>query len=529
MNVDLSTEPWKRSLRASSATPSSSVAIAPPSPRQGRFLEGKNEKVAAAPSAPALTPSRRAPAAWAASSTTGGPSSRSSATGATLPNRCTGDDRLRAGRERRPDGLRGHAEGVRVDVAEDRRRARDDRRLGGRVEGERGHHHLVARPDPERAQGDRQRVGPVGDADAVAHAEVGGELGLERLHLRAEDVAARAGHAIDRLAEPIVVRRERRWRIAARRPSGGSLPYFALMTVLASITDPIVEVAVDVVDAMGLPGVFVLMVLESACIPVPSEATMLFAGFNVSRRRVQPGRRHGGRGHRQPRRLLDRLLDRLRRPRRPAREARPQAARQEEPPGVGRPLVRAPRRRDRLLRAHAADHPHLHLAARGRGAHALLALQRAHASLGCIPWVFMLTLIGQAGRRQLGEVEGQPPLRRLRRRGGDRDRRRLPDRALAPPAPRRPGGRRHGRRSPPDARSRFATRCCSAPSRARRSCCRSPAPDTSRSCRGCSAGATPSCRPSCARPSRWRCTPARRPRWCSRCAASSRATRTSWR
>jgi membrane protein DedA with SNARE-associated domain len=55
------------------------------------------------------------------------------------------------------------------------------------------------------------------------------------------------------------------------------------MTVLASITDPIVEVAVDVVDAMGLPGVFVLMFLESACIPVPSEATMLFAGFNVSR------------------------------------------------------------------------------------------------------------------------------------------------------------------------------------------------------------------------------------------------------
>jgi len=55
-----------------------------------------------------------------------------------------------------------------------------------------------------------------------------------------------------------------------------------LLPLLASITDPIVEVAVDVVDAMGLPGVFVLMVLESACIPVPSEATMLFAGFNVS-------------------------------------------------------------------------------------------------------------------------------------------------------------------------------------------------------------------------------------------------------
>jgi membrane protein DedA with SNARE-associated domain len=53
--------------------------------------------------------------------------------------------------------------------------------------------------------------------------------------------------------------------------------------VIASITDPIVQAAVDVVDAMGLPGVFILMLLESACIPIPSEATMLFAGFNVSR------------------------------------------------------------------------------------------------------------------------------------------------------------------------------------------------------------------------------------------------------
>jgi len=53
--------------------------------------------------------------------------------------------------------------------------------------------------------------------------------------------------------------------------------------VTASITDPLVELAVDVVDAMGLPGIFLLMVAESACIPIPSEATMLFAGFNVAR------------------------------------------------------------------------------------------------------------------------------------------------------------------------------------------------------------------------------------------------------
>ena len=50
----------------------------------------------------------------------------------------------------------------------------------------------------------------------------------------------------------------------------------------ASITDPIVNFAVDVVDKMGLVGVFLLMVGESACLPIPSEATMLFAGFNVS-------------------------------------------------------------------------------------------------------------------------------------------------------------------------------------------------------------------------------------------------------
>jgi len=54
------------------------------------------------------------------------------------------------------------------------------------------------------------------------------------------------------------------------------------VVLIASLTDPIVQAAVDVVDAMGLAGVFILMLLESACIPVPSEATMLFAGFNVS-------------------------------------------------------------------------------------------------------------------------------------------------------------------------------------------------------------------------------------------------------
>jgi len=54
------------------------------------------------------------------------------------------------------------------------------------------------------------------------------------------------------------------------------------MLVLASLTDPLVNFATDVVEEIGLLGIFILMLLESACIPIPSEATMLFAGFNVS-------------------------------------------------------------------------------------------------------------------------------------------------------------------------------------------------------------------------------------------------------
>jgi membrane protein DedA with SNARE-associated domain len=47
------------------------------------------------------------------------------------------------------------------------------------------------------------------------------------------------------------------------------------------IVDPIVDAAVEVIDVLGYAGIFFLMLLESACIPVPSEAIMLFAGFNV--------------------------------------------------------------------------------------------------------------------------------------------------------------------------------------------------------------------------------------------------------
>jgi membrane protein DedA with SNARE-associated domain len=52
------------------------------------------------------------------------------------------------------------------------------------------------------------------------------------------------------------------------------------------ILNPIVDLATDVIGELGVLGVFVLMLLESACIPVPSEAIMLFAGFSVSEGRM---------------------------------------------------------------------------------------------------------------------------------------------------------------------------------------------------------------------------------------------------
>jgi membrane protein DedA with SNARE-associated domain len=67
--------------------------------------------------------------------------------------------------------------------------------------------------------------------------------------------------------------------------AGGSLSSPAATlggSMIASITDPLVRFATDIIDSVGLPGVFALMVAESACIPIPSEGTMLFAGFNVA-------------------------------------------------------------------------------------------------------------------------------------------------------------------------------------------------------------------------------------------------------
>ncbi len=54
------------------------------------------------------------------------------------------------------------------------------------------------------------------------------------------------------------------------------------MLVLASISETLVNETAHFVREAGLPGVFALMALGSACIPIPSEVVMLFAGFAVA-------------------------------------------------------------------------------------------------------------------------------------------------------------------------------------------------------------------------------------------------------
>jgi membrane protein DedA with SNARE-associated domain len=64
------------------------------------------------------------------------------------------------------------------------------------------------------------------------------------------------------------------------------MPASFMLIQLASVTDffldPIVNAGTDFINTTGLTAVFVLMALESACLPVPSEAIMLFAGASVA-------------------------------------------------------------------------------------------------------------------------------------------------------------------------------------------------------------------------------------------------------
>jgi membrane protein DedA with SNARE-associated domain len=58
------------------------------------------------------------------------------------------------------------------------------------------------------------------------------------------------------------------------------MPPIPLIT--ASITEPVVDFATNVIGDLGIAGIFLLMLLDAACVPTSSEAIMLFAGFKVA-------------------------------------------------------------------------------------------------------------------------------------------------------------------------------------------------------------------------------------------------------
>jgi membrane protein DedA with SNARE-associated domain len=64
---------------------------------------------------------------------------------------------------------------------------------------------------------------------------------------------------------------------------GGQRYPSAALFEIASVTNALVNVATTIINDLGYPGLFLLLVAGSAGIPVSSEAVMLFAGFDVYR------------------------------------------------------------------------------------------------------------------------------------------------------------------------------------------------------------------------------------------------------
>ena len=155
--------------------------------------------------------------------------------------------------------------------------------------------------------------------------------------------------------------------------------------MLKALTDAVTELIGD----YGVPAVFFLMMLESMCLPVPSEVIMLFAGYLVTLDRMSlteavvagvAGNVVGswiawGVGMSGGRVLLERHGRYLHITPAPARH--------------GRPLVRETRGAHRADLALPADHPHVHLAPRRHRAHAVLAVHDLHRDR-LHPWVLGL-------------------------------------------------------------------------------------------------------------------------------------------
>jgi membrane protein DedA with SNARE-associated domain len=115
----------------------------------------------------------------------------------------------------------------------------------------------------------------VGDTETFAQRERLGEVARGHLHL-----VAVLTQALDHRPHHEHVRAVRQINPNAHLKRDGIVAQ--RMLVLASITESLVNDTSHFVRDAGLPGIFALMAIGSACIPIPSEVVMLFAGFAVA-------------------------------------------------------------------------------------------------------------------------------------------------------------------------------------------------------------------------------------------------------
>ncbi len=129
------------------------------------------------------------------------------------------------------------------------------------------------------------------DSQAVAQLERLGEVArghADLVAVLAQALDQRPHHehvgAVRQVDPDAHLRRDGNGRAGAWTPMGRSRGGYrcALMLVLASISETLVNETSHFVSEAGLPGIFALMAIGSACIPIPSEVVMLFAGFAVA-------------------------------------------------------------------------------------------------------------------------------------------------------------------------------------------------------------------------------------------------------
>ena len=60
------------------------------------------------------------------------------------------------------------------------------------------------------------------------------------------------------------------------------------MSITFEILKPVIDFVISFISGLGYPGIFLLMIVESALIPIPSEIIMPFSGFLVSNGTFDP-------------------------------------------------------------------------------------------------------------------------------------------------------------------------------------------------------------------------------------------------